>query len=60
MDYENPYIADLTFSECGRWSDKDSAGFQSWCRRMMAVDLHFLETGKKLPRHRFNRDPDKP
>lgn len=60
MEYENPHIEALKFRECIRWSDKDSDGYQSWIRRMMAVDRHFLKTGKKLPRHRFNKDPDKP
>lgn len=60
MEYENPYINALTFSECGRWVDRDPEDFQNWTRRMMVVDVTELKTGRRIPRHRYNSDPTKP
>jgi hypothetical protein len=47
----------LTYVERDEWRERDEEGYYQWVRRMVKVDSVFLLSKKKIPRHRYNKNP---
>lgn len=50
----------LTIEEKTRWVGNDPEGYTNWCWRVVYTDNAVVFDNKKLPRHRYNKDPRKP
>jgi len=47
----------LTFEERNSWLERDEEEYYNWVRRIQKVDSELLVNNKKVPRHRYNKNP---
>ena len=50
----------LSSEEKTRWVENDPEGYTDWAWRVVYTENALVSDNKKLPRHRFNKNPRTP